>query len=244
MWSLSPEKPAYTIKLCDDDTLRVVLIGDSWVGMHHKANYDMLLQDSLKRILKSPVVVKSQGKGGIRSKELYNNIFQTEGYGSKSILMNGADYCVVIVGINDAAANLGTLQFCHHYRLILDFLLLNHVKPVIVEIPNVNLWHVYREKPLCDLMVDYIKSCMTSCKMYNYEPYRDALNKMIVEERYTDKVVFVPMECWNGKQSDVDLRLFLDDQIHLNQNGYELLNRCVAVAIADDIRNSRRTLFD
>ena len=198
-----------------DDTLRVVMIGDSWAGMHKETGMDSFLQGKLNIFAECPVIVKSCGKGGEKSRGIYRLIFEYGKYGTRSILSEGPDYCIVMAGINDAAANRGVRQYLYHYILILDFLLGNNIRPVVVEIPDANIWALNSQKPMKDLFGDYLKSIMTCCDMYNYHEYREALLSMLKEKDMMKEVVFIPMKEWNGDEETINDRLFLEDQIHL-----------------------------
>lgn len=243
MWALSPEKPVYKIELCKDDTLRVVMIGDSWVGMRTDT-LNNLFQVRLSNILGKPVILRTKGKGGEKSRGVYQLMFEENGYGTKPLLSSGADFCVVFAGINDAAANLGIKQFIHHMKLIIDFLLANNIRPVIIEIPDVNIWSVYGNKPIKDLVVDCLKSVMTGCRVYCYSDYREALYEMLVKEYDSDSISYVSMNDWNG---DVFLNpsLFMSGSIHLNRYGYERIDKSIAETIFRDLQHTKKsTLFN
>ena len=105
-------------------------------------------------------------------------MFEEDGLGTKSLFASGADFCVVFAGINDAAANLGKKQYVYHMKLIIDFLLKNSVRPILIEIPNVNIWNVYGGKPIKYLVVDFGRSLMTGCGMYHFPEYREVLRLM------------------------------------------------------------------
>jgi hypothetical protein len=75
---------------------------------------------------------------------------------------------------------------------------------------------------------------MVGCNLYDYNDYREALLKMLYDCRLMTRIVFVPMKDWNGGEVSINGKLFLEDQIHLNREGYELLDSCIAAAIAND----------
>ena len=238
LWAMDEEIPSYEMTSHVSDALKIVMIGDSWAGLHYENGMDAFLCSKLQEKVSCPVNVTSKGKGGEISRGVYKLMFSIEGYGTKSLLVSQPDYCVISAGINDAVANLGTTQFCHYYHQILDFLLANHIHPVVVEIPNVNIWHLYGGKPLKDLTVDFVRSMMTRCKMYQFQEYREALFQMLVNEHYLEEVIYIPMKDWNSLSPDIDKRLFTEDQIHLNRQGYEKLDSCIALAIARDLEKS------
>lgn len=236
LWVLENPKPFYSVFSHQDDTLRVVMIGDSWVGMRTE-NLNDFFQSKLKELTDRPVVLKTKGKGGEISRGIYQLMFEKDGYGTQSILFNGADYCVVFAGINDAGTNKGVDQYLYHYKLILDFLFRNKIRPVVVEIPDVNIWNVYGKKPIKDLLGDYLRSTMTGCDMYNYREYREALIDMLLKDNLMKDVLLISMKDWNGESETVKKELFLDDQIHLNRHGYDLLDSCICMKISQDYKS-------
>lgn len=245
LWVLDVKIPPYEIKSHASDTLRVVMIGDSWAGLHYENGMDKYLYSLLQERLTCPVSVISKGKGGEKSRGVYQLMFSTDGYGTKTLLSSKPDYCIISAGINDAAANLGTQQYCYYYRQILDFLQTNHIRPVVLEMPNVNIWHIYGGKPFKDLTIDYLRSIMTRCKMYHVQEYREALYHMLIDEHLIGEVVYVPMKDWNDGGPDINKNLFMADQIHLNRHGYEKLDSCIALAISKDLeKTSNLGLFN
>ena len=243
LWSICKQESIYSIRKCNDDTLRILMIGDSWAGIHSEMHLDSFLSSEIKKDYLRPVSVISIGKGGEKSGGIYQTMFKTDDYGIKPLFLAGADYCVVFAGINDAAANLGTKQFCAHYRMIIEFLLANDICPVIIEIPDVDLWNIYGEKPLKDLLIDYLRSKMTGCKMYCFREYRDALKTMLIKEGMMDSVVYVPMTSWSENGERISQNLFMTDRVHLNLRGYERLDVCIAKAIVCDLDQSENSAF-
>jgi len=236
LWELEKERDVYPVARHSDGTLRVILIGDSWAEMHYSLQMDQVLKSYLAERLECQVEVASKGKGGMRSRGIYNLMFKETVFGTKQLISSGADYCIVFAGINDASANLGTRQFCHYIQLIIRFLLSNHVRPVIVEAPDVNIGKLFWRRPFKNLAIDYMRSMMTGCGMYHYAEYREALKKMLVDEDLMDDVVYVDVGIWNETGSELDKQLFLDDQLHLNRAGYERMDSSIATAIAEDYK--------
>lgn len=236
LWALENPRIVYPVLHHQDDTLRVIMIGDSWVGMRTDT-YNNLFQSRMSELIDRPVILNAKGKGGEKSRGIYQLMFETDGYGTKSLLYNGADYCVVFAGINDAAANKGIRHYLYYYKLIIDFLITNQIRPVVVEIPDVNIWNVYGKKPIKDLLGDYLRSTMTGCDMYNYREYREALLAMLIKDGLKNEVIIVPMKDWNGESEVINGEISLDDQIHLNCRGYELLDSCIIERIAEDYKS-------
>ena len=241
LWVFETERMLYPVVHHVDDTIRLAMIGDSWAEMHSSNMMDSFLQMKLSNQTGLPVKMISKGKGGEKSNGIYQLLFDdNDKYGAKSIIASGVNYCIISAGINDAAANLGTRFYCYHMRLILDFLLSNNIRPVVIEVQDVNIWHVHGGKPLKDLASDYIRSLMSRCKMYQMKEYRDALHSMLVNENLMDSVIYVQMKEWNGDGTNINPQLFLNDQIHLNKKGYELLDSCIANAITVDVMSRSR----
>jgi len=159
-------------------------------------------------------------------------MFETGEYGTKPLIASGPDYCVISAGINDAAANLGTGQYVHHVKLIIDLLCRQGIRPILLEAPNVNVWTIYGDKPMKDLLGDFIKSRMTGCGMFCYSDYREALEQLAEND---EQVLVIPVRDWNGEHLAPNPDLFLNDSIHLNDRGYARLDSCIAATIARDL---------
>lgn len=234
LWVFENKRDYYPVLYHEDDTIRIAMIGDSWAALHSQNMMDNLFQSILSDQTNLPVKMISKGKGGEKSRGIYQLMFENNKEGTKTIFAQGLDYCILSAGINDAAANLGPKLFCYHMRLILDFLLYNRIRPIILEIPDVNIWKVYNNKPIKDLVSDYIRSLMSHCRMYQIKEYRDSLYSMLLNENYMNSIIYIRMNEWNGTTPNINKQLFLNDQIHLNKKGYELLDSCIIIAIAND----------
>ena len=237
LWALEPPRQLYQIVRHQDDTLRVVMIGDSWAGMHRP--FDDFMQAQLQKLSADLVLFESKGKGGEKTKGVYQLMFEKSGYGTKSFIACSPDYCIISAGINDAAANLGEKQYCYYYCQIVELLLNNHIKPVVLDFPDVNMWTIYQEKPFKNLCSDFMRSMMTHCGMYDYSGYREALKSILEKNGLMDSVLYIPICEWYGASYEVNFDLFLEDQIHLNSRGYKLLDICLARNIAKDYNNRR-----
>ena len=236
LWVFENKRDYYPVLYHEDDTIRIAMIGDSWAALHSQNMMDNLFQSILSDQTNLPVKMLSKGKGGEKSRGIYQLMFENNKEGTKTIFAQGLDYCILSAGINDVAANLGPKLFCYHMRLILDFLLYNRIRPIILEIPDVNIWKVYNNKPIKDLVSDYIRSLMSHCRMYQIKEYRDSLYSMLLNENYMNSIIYIRMNEWNGTTPNINKQLFLNDQIHLNKKGYELLDSCIIIAIANDLK--------
>lgn len=247
LWDCGPEIPAYQVVNHDDDSLRVLMIGDSWAGMHDECGGDSLMKRRLEHISGRPTWFQSHGRGGAKSKDVYRFMSESSttseekasGYCMQPFLQMGLDYCVVMVGINDAASCLGAEYYCENYRRIISLLLKMYIRPVVVEMPSVDIVGLYSEKPLRYRVSDWMKAMMTHCRMYDVVPYSESLIFHIAECGWQDSVVVVRKEQWNTLGVKDKRGLYLPDGIHMNRKGYALLDSCLAEAICEDFRNRR-----
>ena len=235
LWAMDASIPSYEVMFQSDDTLRIIMIGDSWAALHYENGMDTFLCSRLQEMVSRPVAVISKGKGGEKIRGVYQLMFSNDAYGTKQLFVSKPDYCIISAGINDAVANLGIQQYCHYYRQTLEFLIKNHIRPIVIEIPNVNIWHLYGGKPFKDFPVNRVKSTMTKCKKSQFQRPGAPLPKMLVDEHRMENVLYVPMIDWNDGSPEIDNLLFMDDQIHLNRYGYEKLDSCIATAISKDL---------
>ena len=240
LWVFENERKPYSVMCHEDDTIRVAMIGDSWAEMHSSNKMDSILQLKISNLTGQPVIMSSKGKGGEKSRGIYQLLFDDNNiYGTKDLIASGLDYCILSAGINDAAANMGPRLYCYHMRLIIKYLLFNKIRPVLIEVPDVNIRKIYGHKPLKDLASDYLRSIIAHCKMYQMEEYRDSLHAMLLNENLMDSVIYIHSKEWNGNDTDINQQLFLNDQLHLNIKGYELLDSCIAKKISFDIMSKR-----
>jgi peptidoglycan/LPS O-acetylase OafA/YrhL/lysophospholipase L1-like esterase len=214
-------RPVYETMKQHDDTLRIAMYGDSWVGMHPKALPDSAINGR-------PLSFHTCGIGGIKSGEIYELMFTNRQY-----LQSGPQYCVVIAGINDAAANVGSLYYCRNYELIIRHLLACHIRPVVIEIPDVDLKNAYLKKPFKDCVCDACRALITASGMYDVSGYRKDLYNYLNEQNLLDSILYVSKDLWNPKGYR-DETLYLKDKIHLNQKGYQKLDSCIIRVITSN----------
>ena len=106
------ERPAYTCQQYQDDTIRIAMIGDSWVFFHYQ--YNDTLVDLINQKTGKPVKVSAYGLCGKTSKEIYQSFFDDQIM--KALLEHGADYCFISVGINDTYKKMGARYFSKSLR--------------------------------------------------------------------------------------------------------------------------------
>lgn len=217
------------------DTLKIAFIGDSWAAYHH--DYDVEL-DSMFNAKGQPVHVLSIGNVGAKSKEIYQRLDSS----THPILLKQPDYCVVSAGINDAVAKLGKDYYVYHYLLILQQLLDLDIKPVVIEMPEVNYRAIAGREPLTMRLRHVLSAMITGSELNGFESYKMALKSAIRNADLHNSIVYISADLWNidGYRDSRDL--YLSDETHLNAKGYEVLDSCIASEITKDIlKNSKNS---
>ena len=208
-----------------DDTLRIAYIGDSWAFMHK--DYDFQLETVLEDTLHRPVKVYSHGICGLTSKEIYEKMFNDTEY-HDFLQRKGYQYCFILAGINDTYKKMSTSYYQQSMDGIIQFFLANNIHPIILEIPDYDIQKAYNwQKSLRKVLRDvsmFINNTTVDCKQI----YREALNKLIKQKSYQNKVSIIRYKSWNNNY-DNDLRqLYSGDGMHLNSMGYSKLDSAIA----------------
>ena len=221
-----------TMTKISSDTLKIAFIGDSWAANHHDYDKKMeLLFDEKIR----PAHVVSLGNVGAKSREIYQRLYST----TKPILLDCPNYCVISAGINDAVAKMGTYFYVHHYMLILQQLLELNIKPIVLEMPEVNYRAVANREPWTMRMRHVLSSWMTGSELYSFESYKKALIKAIKKANLQGRIVYISADQWNPEEYRDHRNLYLPDEIHLNAEGYAVLDSCIASVIIGDLRQNQ-----
>ena len=63
------------------------------------------------------------------------------------------------------------------------------------------------------------------------QQFRDALDKLIAERGYQDKVSIIRYKSWNNNYEKDLKELYISDQLHLNDKGYLILDSVIAKEI-------------
>ncbi len=206
------ERPTYTCQQHKDDTLRLVLIGDSWVFFHYPNN-DTLVS-MIKQKTKKPVKLSAYGLCGKTSKEVYQSIFEDKTM--RNILEQGADYCFIAVGINDTYKKMGAKYYALNTIYILRFLLNNNIKPIILEIPDYDINYAYNHQTSDRKLLRQLSMFVTGSELDCRQEYRQALNQKLKEIGIKNKtsILSVPYSA----------EYYESDRMHLNAKGYQLLD--------------------
>jgi len=235
----------YEVTKHDDDTLRVIMIGDSWVYFHETLRRDSTLELKIKKeIGHKRVKLLAKGKGGAVSGEIYNymsaeRMLATEydlNNCSQPIIEQGADYCIISAGINDARQRRGKQYYVTNYYQIIRFLLSKGIRPVVMEIPEVEVDEAYEGNTLYYQLRSRIVMRMMETNLYGTHDYRQALKDSLTARYLMDSVLYIPAASWNPEGWHDKRNIYADDHFHLNLNGYELLDSTFAAEIVKDYR--------
>lgn len=222
-YSIAEEIDFYKIEHHHDDTLRIAFIGDSWAFHHqeHTCNIDSLLSKAFKR----PVTIASTGIPGATSKTIYSEFAKDSPI--QIILKNGPDYCVLSAGINDCNIKTSQNFYQQNMKLIIDFLLRNEIIPIIIEIPDYDFETVYNKSTIMQKLRRQFMMFLSGSSIDNREANRQALNLMIEQNGYGNKVILIREKLWNPSGYKDPRHIYKGDGIHLNDKGYELLDSCI-----------------
>lgn len=211
------------------DTLKIAFIGDSWAAYQQDYDKELEIMFNQKGLLAH---VFSVGNVGAKSHEIYERMFST----TKPILMERPEYCVISAGINDAVAKLGKEYYVHHYMLILQQLLELGIKPVVLEMPEVNYRAVADRESWTMRIRHILSSLMTGSELYGFNSYKVALIQTIKKADMQSRIIYISDDSWNAAGYQDKKGLYLSDEIHLNAKGYEVLDSCIASEILKDIK--------
>lgn len=227
--------PIYKTMQHRDDTLRIVYIGDSWAFGHqfHQCKIKELLEKKLQR----PVIISSYGIGGLTSKEIYHTFFKIDDF--KNLMKRGYDYCYISAGINDTYKKMSVSYYQKSIDCIIQFMLANHIHPIIQEIPDYNIQRAFERQTKKKKLIRRISMVVNGTEFDCKQQFRDALDELIQAKEYQDKVTVIRYKSWN-KSYENDLKeLYNDDQMHLNDKGYAVLDSAIAQEIIAHILKSR-----
>lgn len=234
----------------NDDTLRVAVIGDSWAEYHMSLDCDTLFEQYAGKLTSKPIKCMTRGKGGAKTKDVYYYMFRshTQEYSwmhdicTQPLLEEHPDYCVIMVGINDAWKKRPVSYYTGNYRLIIRLLLANHIRPVVMEIPDFDLtgWlnmHKYT------IRIPYrIYSFFNGVVTDDISPFRDGLKKMLTDTKLGDSVLFIPADHWIPEEHNYSEEIYLRDHIHLNYQGYHVLDSCIVSDMINDYNKKTKIL--
>lgn len=240
-----PPKPfsPYEVKHHQDDTLRVIMIGDSWVYFHQTLRRDSTFEEELKRVLgNKKVKVIAKGKGGTTSGEIYQRMSDERtmemdyelNNSAQSVIEAGADYCVISAGINDARQRRGKYYYVESYLQIIRLLLSQNIKPVVMEIPNVDIDEAYDGNSLYYKIRARLMMSILGTELRGVNGYRYPLRDSLIVHHLMDSIVYISADKWNPDGWHDKRHIYTDDGFHLTLPGYALLDSTFASEIVKD----------
>lgn len=234
-FSPAEKQSGFVVEHHFDDSIRIAYIGDSWAGGHKafKCIIDTLVCNAVNR----PVIVKTAGINGLTSKNIYYSMFRNKSM--RRVIEWGPDFCFVVAGINDTNRKMGKLFYKENMRLIVDFLLENHITPIILEIPSYDIRFAFRRTPRQTKLV-YLLSMFLNCSKFDcIEDYRNAYVNLIDEQGWSDKVITISYMEWNPDGYKDVRGLYDGGLMHLNKKGYLVLDSCIANKIIYHLSGQR-----
>lgn len=220
----------------NSDTITVIFIGDSWASYHSK--YNQQLKRCIESRLNKPVKVISRGSVGAKTKFIYTAMYDDSPTGTKELIEQSPDYAIVSAGINDAVAKMGTEYYCHHYNLIIKRLLSAGIKPIIIDMPQVDYIAIYQRESLTAQIRHHISSWLTQAPFWSFDEYRIALQTMITQNQLKAQLIYIPASEWNPEGYADTRMLYQEDHAHLNEKGYSLLDSCITSHIYKDYKTT------
>ena len=219
----------------NDDTIRIAYIGDSWAYFHidKKSVIDSMVHAHIGR----PAQIRYAGVGGLNSKEIYNGIFTN--IELKSAIEWGPDFCFVSAGINDCNKKMGKENYKENMRLLISSLLENRITPLLLEIPYFDIYYTFWKKTPISLFRDIRSMIWTRSAMNCIDSYSSVYNELITEQHWQDVVITIRRVCWNPKGYEGQKEFYTSDRMHLNQDGYFLLDSCIASQIVKFLKHNQ-----
>ena len=218
------------------DTLVIIFIGDSWASYH--SQYDQQLKRCLESRLNKPAKVISRGTVGAKTKFIYTAMHDGSPSGTKELIELSPDYAIVSAGINDAVAKMGTENYRHHYSLFIKELISAGIKPIIIDMPQVDYRAIYQRESWVARIRHRISAWYTGAPLWSFEDYHTALQSLISQYETNKYLINIPASEWNPEGYKDSRHLYLEDHVHLNEKGYFLLDSCITTTIYHDIMST------
>ena len=219
----------------NNDTITVIFIGDSWAAYH--SQYDQHLESYIETKINKPTKVISKGTVGAKTKTIYNKMHCSPS-GTMDLIKLSPNYAIVSAGINDAVAKMGTENYCYHYNLIIKELLSAGIKPIIIDMPQVDYMAIYQRGSIISHIRHHISSWITDAPLWSFENYRIALQSLLNRNGLIKQIIYIPASEWNPEGYKDSRMLYKEDHVHLNEKGYLLLDSCITSYIYHDITST------
>lgn len=229
-YSPAKERIAYATVQHIDDTIRIAYIGDSWAFGHssHSCGITKILEDSLHL----PIKLETYGIGGLTSKEIYNALYEVDDL--RLFMEKGWDYCFISAGINDTNKKMSSSYYKLSMKCIINFLLSNHIHPIILEIPDYDIIESYNRQNKLQRILRHFSMVINNTSLDCKQDFRDALNKYIHTYSLQKDVMVINYSTWNNNYYNDLKNIYIEDGMHLNEKGYILLDNIIAMTILKD----------
>lgn len=228
-YSPAKELIIYQTAQHEDNILRVAYIGDSWAEGHQHQSHNCKIATLLSNNLSKTAIVSSFGISGLTSKEIYHALFELDSF--KHFMENGYNYCFISAGINDCNKKMSPNYYKDSMDCIIRFLLANHIRPIIQEIPDYNILDAYERQQTRFKILRHLSMLINGTPMDCRQQFRDALDELILEKGYKGKVSVIRYKSWNKNYKKDIEGLYISDQMHLNEKGYTVLDSIIAEEI-------------
>lgn len=213
-----------------EDTFRIAYIGDSWAFFHR--NHECIIGHMLKGKISRPVKVHTYGICGLTSKEIYLQFYDNNDF-KDFIQKRRYEVCFVSAGINDTYKKMSTHYYKQSMDGIIQFLLSNHIQPVILEIPDYDIVKAYNRQPIHRKLIRRLSMFVTGCDIDCKQVFRHALDELIQEKGYQDSIIIIRYDSWNRNYSEDLQKLYWPEGMHLNEDGYLVLDSMIVNAICE-----------
>lgn len=217
-------KEPYQLSGLEDDTIRIAYIGDSWAFMHK--DHDCLIPKLLSDTLHYPVKVHFYGICGLTSKEIYENIFNNNDF-RHFLHKRHYHYCFISAGINDTYKKMSTSYYQQSMDGIIQFFLANHIRPIILEIPDYDIEKCFERQKLPRKILRRLSMIVNQTPIDCKQRFRDALDNLKHHHGYDNQIIILRYQLWNDKYEQDLKTLYLSDGLHLNNKGYERLDSVI-----------------
>lgn len=155
----------------------------------------------------------------------------------KHFIQQGYDYCFISAGINDTYKKMSISYYQKSMDCIIQFMLANHIHPIIQEIPDYNIQKAYENQLVKKKIIRRISMLINDTDLDCKQQFRDALDEFILAKGYLDKVTIIRYKSWNNSYENDLKELYIEDQMHLNEKGYAVLDSVIANEIIAHFSN-------
>lgn len=133
---------------------------------------------------------------------------------------------------------MGTSYYKKSMDYIIQIMLENHIRPIILEIPDYDIISTYYRYRLCKKLFLRFSSWITDSPIDCKQLFRETLDDLIIEKGYTDNVSIIRYRSWNKDKANDWNSLYKEDRMHLNAKGYAVLDSAIAIDIIRTINSN------